>query len=339
MERNEQKYAQDLYEGLTARFSPVADQAQIAITGGGVQWRCSAQRGARSCWVGCFEVGGPEFLTFFEGGAKKVATGRTPSKEETIDAIWTWLDGAPLSVLYERFGFVDWEKRKLIALREAVLKANPQLGSAARNDLTVTGSGVSHLWFRAAERSVHLRFVSRHPSPEAVFFWDECELFRFEVKDSAVVATVLSRWLLDSAPPSVLRREFPMLDIGRLADFYEKGNPVEGEFIASWDQMVGVYEGSRFPPRTMVLPFIAELRRAGYDHKLRAGQSIWSLIVSRSRRARLRPEQPLVSFQFRENTMEVFSRVQGEERIAEVPIAMSDTVERVLRQLTERPID
>jgi len=46
--------------------------------------------------------------------------------------------------------------------------------------------------------------------------------------------------------------------------------------------MEGVYEGSRFPPRTMVLPFIAELRRAGYDRKLRAGQSIWSLIVSRS---------------------------------------------------------
>ena len=30
----------------------------------------------------------------------------------------------------------------------------------------------------------------------------------------------------------------------------KNGNPVEGEFLESWDQMEGVYEGSRFPPRT-----------------------------------------------------------------------------------------
>jgi hypothetical protein len=339
MERNEQKYAQDLYDGLKDRFAPVADQAQIAITGGGVQWRCSAQRGPRSCWVGCFELGGPEFLTFFEADDRKVATGRTSSRPETIDAIWVWLDGAPLPAMYERFCFVDWEKRKLISIRECVLKNFPGLGAAARNELTVSGAGVSRLLFRTDTRSTNIHFAARHESPEATFHWDDSELFRFEANDNAALGAVLSRWLAGNAPPSALRSEFPWLRIGRLADFYEKGNPVEGEFIESWDQMEGVYEGSRFPPRTLVLPFIAELRRAGYDRKLRAGQSIWSFIVSRSRRPRLRPEQPLVSFQFRESSMEVFSRFQDEERIPEVPIAMSDTVERVLERLTERPID
>lgn len=339
MERNEQKYAQDLYDGLIARFSPISDQAQITLTGGGVQWRCAAQRGALSCWVGCFEVGGPEFLTFFEGEGKKVATGRTGSQPDTIEAIWTWLDGAPLTQLYERFCFVDREKRKLIAVRDEALKTFPALGSTARNELAVMPSGVSHLWFRTDTRSAHIHFVSHHPSPEAIFHWDESELFRFESKDNASLAALLSRWLGDNVPPSTLRKEFPWLDIGRLADFYEKGNPVEGEFIESWDQMEGVYEGSRFPPRTLVLPFIAELRRAGYDRKLRAGQSIWSLIVSRSRRPRLRPEQPVVSFQFHENSMEVYARDRDEERLHDVPIAMSDTVERVLRSLADRPID
>jgi hypothetical protein len=339
MERNEQKYAQDLYDGLTGRFSPVADQSQIATTGGGVQWRCSAQRGSRSCWVGCFEVGGPEFLTFFETDAKKLATARTSSQSETIDAIWTWLDGAPLSLMYERYCFVDWERRRLMSIRDQALKTFPNLASAARNELTVTPSGVSHLWFRTGSRSAHVHFPSRHDIPEALFYWDDCELFRFDAPDRAALATVLSCWLVENAPPSALRKEFPWLHIGRLADFYENGNPVEGEFLESWDQMEGVYEGSRFPPRTLVLPFIAELRRAGYDRKLRAGQSIWSLIVSRSRRSRLRPEQPLVSFQFRESTMEVFSSNQGEERIFEIPIALSDTVQRVLQRLLERPID
>ncbi len=339
MERNEQKYAQDLYDGLTARFAPISEQARIAITGGGVQWRCSAQRGSRSCWVGCFEVGGPEYLTFFEAETKKVATAHTSTQSDTIEAVWTWLDGAPLSQMYERFRFVDWEKRTLQTLRDETLASHPALAAAARNDLNVTPSGVSHLWLRTPARSAHIHFVSRHQSPEAVFHWDECELFRFQVKDNVSLGAVLSRWLTDNTPPSTLRKEFPWLDIGRLADFYEKGNPVEGEFIESWDQMEGVYEGSRFPPRTLVLPFIAELRRAGYDRKLRAGQSIWSFIVSRSRRPRLRPEQPVVSFQFHENSMEVYARDQKEQRFPYIPIAMSDTVENVLRTLTERPID
>jgi hypothetical protein len=339
MERNEQKYAQDLYDGLIARFSPLSEQARIATTGGGVQWRCSAQRDSRSCWTGCFEVGGPEFLTFFEEDGKKIATGRTGSQPETIDAIWTWLDRAPLATMYERFRFVDLEKRQLMDIRENALLAFRSLGAATRNELTVTPSGASHLWFRSNTRSAHIHFVSHYQSPEAVFYWDDCELFRFETGDHGPLGGVLSRWLADNAPPSALRREFPWLEIGRLGDFYERGNPVEGEFLESWNQTEGVYGGSRFPPRTLVLPFIAELRRAGYDRKLRAGQSIWSLIVSRSRRPRLRPEQPVVSFQFHENSMEVYARDQNEERLHDIPIAMTDTVERVLRTLTERPID
>jgi hypothetical protein len=72
---------------------------------------------------------------------------------------------------------------------------------------------------------------------------------------------------------------------------------------------------------------------------MRAGQSVWSLIISRSRRPRLRPEQPLVSFQFRENAMEIFSRSPDEQRTAVLPIEMSATVERVLSRLAEQPID
>jgi hypothetical protein len=37
--------------------------------------------------------------------------------------------------------------------------------------------------------------------------------------------------------------------------------------------------------------------------------------------------------------MEVFSSNHGEERIFEIPIALSDTVQRVLQRLLERPID
>jgi len=339
MERNEQQFAQDLYAGLIARFSPISELTQIAMTGGGVQWRCSAQRDTRSCWVGCFDVSGPEFLTFFEAEGTRIATGRTISQAETIDAIWSWLDGAGLASMYEHFSFVDREKRKIMSIREGALRVFPALATAARSELTVTPSGVSHLWFRNSSRSAHIYFVSHHESPEAVFYWDECEMFRFEATEAEPLAKLSSRWFADNAPPSALRREFPWLDIGPLADFYERGNPVEGEFLESWNQMEDVYEGSRFPPRTMVIPFIAELRRAGYDKKLRAGQSLWSLIVSRSRRPRLRPEQPVVSFQFRDGSMEVYTRHRKEERLQDIPIALTDTVDEVLQRLIALPVD
>lgn len=338
MERNEQKHAQDLYEGLAARFAALNGQVRIDLSGGGVQWRCSAERGSRACWIGCFDASGPEFLTSFEEGTKKAANGRTSSDTETIEAVWHWLDQDPLPVMYDRFRFIDWEKRKLMSIRECMMKHFPHPGNAIQSELTVSGSGVSHLWYRNHVRSAHISLAPRREAPEAVFLWDECEMFRFNAADCTALGAVLSRWLAGNAPPSSLRTEFPWLEIGSLADYYEKGRPVEGEFLESWNGLERAYEA--FPPRAQILPFIAELRRAGYDRKLRAGQSIWSLVVSRSRRARLRPEQALVSFQFHEDTMELFSSNNGEEeRLPMIPLELSDTVQRALNRLVEQPID
>ena len=339
MERNEQKYAQALFDGLSSRFAGPEDRAHVGITGGGVQWRCFAQRGGRSCWTGCFDAGGPEFLTFFEEDSRKVATARTSSQADTIEAIRQWLDEAPVPALYEHFRFVDVEKRKLLLMRECMLKNFPDLCSGTRHEVTVNGTGGSHLWFRTDTRAAHIHLAPQHDCPEASFFWDGCELFHFDTADCTGLGAVLSRWLAGNAPPSSLRREFPWLEIGQLADYYEKGNPVEGEFVESWNRMERVYEESRFLPREVVLPFIGELRQAGYDRRLRAGEAIWSLIVSRSRRPKLRPEQPLVSFQFHGETMEVFSSSDGEERIPELPIAKSETVDRVLEKLAAQPVD
>ncbi len=338
MERNEQKHAQALYEDLATRFASLNGQVRIEMTGGGVQWRCSAERGPRACWIGCFEASGPEFMTSFEEGNRKVAVGRSSSGGETADAVWHWLDAAPLPQMYEHFGFVDREKRKLQSISECMARNFPNLGSGVNSELTVTGSGVSHLWYRTDTRAAHVQYVLQAEAPEAIFYWDESEMFRFRAADCTALGAILSRWLGGNAPPSSLRSEFPWLEIGRLADYYEKGRPVEGEFLESWDRMERTYEGSRFP-KTLILPFIADLRRAGYDHKLRAGQSMWSLIVSRSRRARLRPDQALVSFQFHGETMELFTSIDREERIPVLPIKVSDSVVGVLDRLAERPID
>jgi hypothetical protein len=341
MEHREEKYARDLYDKLERRFAPVSSQTEITLSGRGVQWRCLAKRGRRSALVHCFDTrNGPDLLTLLKEEEKELAAGRTPSPIEAVDAIWHWLDFMPLDGLYANFKFIDWQKRELARIRDFVMKDFPDVGITAPSELTYWGSAIHHLWFRTETRSSHLHFYGKGEFPQAVFHWDQCELFCFKADDPPVLGAVLTRWLCDSALPSTMRKEFPTLEIGELADYYENGNPVEGEFIQSWDRMEQFYGSEHFPLKRLVLPFLAQLRRAGYDHKLRAGQSMWTFVLSRSRRHGMRGDQSHVRFEFqpREGTMDVLCGTQTEERISGIAIALSNPVEEALARLVSQPI-
>ena len=338
MERPKGRCGRDLCDRLVERFAPVSPQTEITVSGDGVRWRCCAKRGQKSCLVHFLDVRAPEFLTFFEQEGKEVAAGRTPSQAETIDAVWHWLDDTPLDAMCGRFAFVDWQKRELIRIRDFVLNSYSDLRVAAPSKLVYWGSAFYHLWFRSETRSAQLYFYGKNEFPEAAFHGDQCELFRFKWDDCSALGAVLKRWLCDNALLSTMRKEFPWLNFGELPDYYESGNPVEGEFIQSWDWIERFYDSIAFPVKAVALPFIAELRRAGYDRKLRAGQSLFTFGVSRSRCHGLRAEQPYITFDFRERTMDVFSKIQEEERIPGIPIALSGRVEEVLGRLVNEPI-
>lgn len=346
MQHSEEKYARDLHDKLQRRFAPVSSQTEITLKGSGVHWKCLAKRGPRSSLVHCFDLlgfqgGGPEFLTIFEQEEKEIAAGRTSSPTEAVEAIWHWLDIMPLDGLYANFRFVDWQKRELARIRDLVMKDFPGVGNVAPGELAYRGSAIHDLWFRSETRSAHIYFYGKDEFPQAVFHWDQCELFRFKAADSSLLGAVLKRWLCDNAPPSTMRKDFPSLKIGKLADYYENGNPVEGEFIQSWDRIEQFYGSEHFSFESLVLPFLAELRRAGYDRQLRAGQSMWTFILSRSRRHGMRGDQPYVrfEFQFREGTMDVLSKAQTEERISGIAIALSSQVEEALARLANQPIN
>jgi hypothetical protein len=87
---------------------------------------------------------------------------------------------------------------------------------------------------------------------------------------------------------------------------WETINPFDRDFIQSWEGMEEFFGWmlARVPWKDRVLQFIAELRQAGYDQKLRAGQSIDIFIVSRSRCHGLRPDQSRVAFCFHKDGME-----------------------------------
>jgi hypothetical protein len=115
---------------------------------------------------------------------------------------------------------------------------------------------------------------------------------------------------------------------------------LQREFIQSWDQVQQFYRSfdNSWWMKGIVLLFIAALRRAGYDRKLRAGNSLYSLILSRSRLHGLRAEQPFVAFEFRAVTMDLRFRERQAETVSRVPIALFGPVKKALAKLSARPL-
>ena len=131
------------------------------------------------------------------------------------------------------------------------------------------------------------------------------------------LSLILKRWLCDCAMPSSLEQEFPWLGTGELARYYEEGRGVEGEFILSWDFVERFYrEAANLPQSSAILKMIAEMRGRGYDHTLRAGQSMYTFIVARSRRQGLKANQPLIAFEFRKDGMDLRAKFGDEKKLS-----------------------
>ncbi len=326
--------------------STLPDAFTVELSVFGVHCHCDARSGSRRCVVHCFEdeyyielgVGTTahnEARAVPESQFDITATGRTALDREVVDAVRAWLAGAAVPDVYVAFAFVDRKRRALEQLEALVLESRPGLDGVT-HQLQHDLADIYYLWFRSPERSCRVAFYGKSEHPSAMFHWDDCKLFAFPVNEPDQLAAVLDRWLIGGASPSSLRREFPWLEIGKLADFYEAGKPTEGEFLQSWDQLEDFY--SRHPNRDSVLQFIASLRAAGYDRKLRAGQSLWSCILSRSRRHGLRGGQARIVFDF---SGEELLMDQGEEETqARLPRAeLTPEVDAALQRLAAEPID
>ncbi|MCE9554744.1 MAG: hypothetical protein K8T91_15420 [Planctomycetes bacterium] len=221
-----------------------------------------------------------------------------------------WLDGAELPALYSNYSFVDQRKRELTTIRDQIVACQSTLADA-NPTITCLAADCYRLELGKEKRSCEVSFWGKNECPDARFSWDECQLFEFQSADTTHLAAVASRWISDQAMPSSMRQEFPDLKIGELADYYENGNPIEGEFVISWNSMEHFYDDMNHSWVPLAKAFIAEMRKQRYDRKLRAGQSLWSLILSRSRRHGLEEGQAAVQFWFSDRGMSVRHSFEG----------------------------
>lgn len=269
-------------------------------------------------------------------GGPILARGYATSSNDVVAAIFDWLSGKNVCELHVQHSFVDQSERALQALHDGSKRPHPMLDQFHEQ----TGD---QLWYRNPKnsRSVWVFFYSGRDGFSAEFFWDECEMFMASVDDSQLLSRMLNRWICEEAAPSAMQREFIGVELAAVAPYYEAGNPIEGEFLTSWDGAEEVYRRLNYPLAEKCLTFIAAAREAGYDKKLRAGTSLATFIVSRSRRYGLREEQPSIDFRVYDNGETVVHVCLGHQtREYSLPsIELSPQIMSLLDELAAMPID
>ena len=334
MKYPQEKYARELHQKLMQQLAnPITT---ISIEGAGVHWECTLHRGGNSCITHCFDSKGAEYLSVFKRNSQAIAWGRTASESETLRAIDFWLQGQELAEVSARVPFIDQSKRVLLEMQADIVKRFPQLTSV-EGRIQHDTCDLYSLHFSNGERTCVISFYGKNEFPDAIFHWDECEMFRFNANKPEDLAAVVNRWVGEQMLPSQLRAEFPWLDIGKLADAYECGHRVEGEFLQSWDYMEHFYDDMKYEFAPDIRQFIAQMRAAGYDKTLRAGQSMWTLMLSRSRRHGLGNSQSFIGFDFHPKGMNISTDLDFVQKT--YPIDLTPEVDVLLKQLEAQDIN
>jgi hypothetical protein len=228
-------------------------------------------------------------------------------------------------------------RRTLTALRDDLCAHAPVLRSGVESEIEDRGGDYHILHFRAEDRACVIE-AGGDQLIHAAFLWDDRPLFASQFEDRQSLSALLNRWVSDRAMPSKMREEFPGLEIDKLADYFERGVPLEGEFVRSWDAIEEFYREDGGDHFESTRAFIRALREAGYDHLLRAGQSMSIFGLSRSRDQGLRDGQLRLWFEFNPPGMDVDANFAS-GGLKRHPIQLTQDVRQLLDALAEQAID
>jgi len=354
MKYPEEDLANDLYSDLNQRFADRTPGIEYAIQRVGVHWCCTVKQGDRFCSIECFsERDGSEYYVSFEQNSAVIAMGRTSSKLEVIHAVDDWVEGNELPALYDKFLFVDRHKRAILGIRDDLVANFPELSELVKIEQELTEIG--EFWFERDDRRASVYFSDDKQEIINISFYADTSSMLFDIKnhDRKLLAEIIKRWVSDWALLSEIRTEFPSVEMSKLADFYERGNLIEGEFLGSWDRIEKFYESPSMYQKLShpMIELVKPIRKEGYDCKLRAGTSMWNLCLSRSRSYGNMGLYSLVfqveydnleinGEQKKSQSLRVFCLDNGAiaEEFVEKEIALTDRIRKVLQKLSEQPI-
>ena len=229
-------------------------------------------------------------------------------------------------------------QRALAVLRDDLWAKAPRLKSQAVSEIKNLGLEHFVLLFQSGERGCVID-LQGDQNAHAAFLWNDRPMFESRFDERHGLARLIRRWVCDAGRPSDMRTEFPDLEIDELADYYERGEPVVGEFMRSWDAIEAYYTetkgGDYFKA---VRGLIRSMREAGYDRQLRAGQSMASFGLSRSHEQGLREDQPRLWFDIGPSEMDVDANF-GDGELLGHPVRLTAEVRKLLDGLAQCAID
>lgn len=238
------------------------------------------------------------------------------------------------------------EKSTLEKLQSELNKEYPQLLEIAQNEIITPDPlfSTQNLLFLDEDRSCRVYFYGREEAPRFALEWDECKIIEIRNYNYKRIGKIIKKWVFEKTIPSVLKIEFPELTFNELADYYEKGEGIKGEFIKSWDEIEMYYReypDSNRPFTGDALRLIEELRNEGFDEVLRAGQSLWFFLLSRERRYGIADNRSYVQINFLgENKMVVKIIEDYEEEYAvESEVKYKGVLEKIIQELLKLKIE
>jgi len=198
------------------------------------------------------------------------------------------------------------------------------------------GSGIIRYEINNADRACSFTTTGESKVQSIGFSIDQCMLFESEAKNDEI-AEVLNRFLIKKENLSSISKDFNWIISNDLVQAYENGNGIEGEFIESWNSITTFYEQINEDYINDVLSFISDLRSKGFDKTLRAGQSLYTFILSKSRRHGLTENQKHLTFSFQKDKMII--RDNKDEEMSFNKIELNSEVESLINSLNQQIIE
>ncbi|CAA0209553.1 hypothetical protein [Tenacibaculum maritimum] len=192
-------------------------------------------------------------------------------------------------------------------------------------------------------RSCTISLFGNEKSYRYIFEWDNCSIFEIFSNDVKRLGKIILDWVLKKSMPSKMTNQFPEIQFGLLAEYYEKGEGIKGEFIESWNSIEEFYcsfSDSWISNGKDALRLIKKMRKLGLDAKLRAGQSLWSFILSRSRRHGLKEDASHVEITFLgDNKMSIKSNLNEKKTSLESKVEYGEYLQGQIKYLLKEKIE
>ena len=306
----EETIAKDIFSSLKVNLKNHSE-VDIQIKGRGVRWECYVSNQIRKCRINCFDYNnkmykGAEYLLQFVANEKVISHGRTRNKSLAIESVLDWITNKTKLELYSKFYFIDEEKRALINFKQKLIESKPKL-DLAQFEIYSAYDDIYELEIKNEDRECLINGKGINEPISLYFRVDNSEIFELEYKSDDFFE-IIKMWIIDKSMPSEIENKFDYLNLGKIANFYDKGELLEGDFYNSWDKLERFFYfifNRNFPLKYQIMTFVKSMRKDGLDKIFRAGQSMSILILTKSRRHGFNQEDPRMEFIFTNEVLKI----------------------------------